>query len=105
MALALAALAGCHTPEEKALAKERVELIKLEGAVVDANPSCPALVKALGQFETTNSARVTTFNTQWKALPEAKRKALMKPLREESNPYFAKLTGPLIRCGAVFPVM
>jgi hypothetical protein len=107
--LALGVATGCDTPdtpEEKALAKERVELIKMEATIVQQNPSsCIELGNALGELVTKNSARLTTFNAHWKALPEAKRKSLMNPLREESNPYFATLTSSLTKCGTEFPVM
>jgi len=101
------ALAACDsgTPEEKALATERVALVKMEADIVDKTPkACGELKQALGQFEKDNHDRITKFNAAWTALPKDKTDKLMKPHRSESNPYFEKLISPLVQCGAVFPV-
>jgi hypothetical protein len=99
-------ITGCDTPDDKVLANERFELVKMEAALVRQNPtSCIELGNANGEFVAKNSARIKTFNARWKALPEAKRKSLMEPLREESEPYFATLTKALIDCGTEFPVL
>ena len=101
------ALAACDsgTPEEKALATERVALVKMEADIVDRTPkSCGELTQALGQFEKDNHDRITKFNTAWTALDKKKQDTVMKPHRKESNPYFEKLISPLVQCGAVFPV-
>ena len=95
-------LAACNTPEEKAIARERIDLVKQEASLVDQNPGCAGLQTALDGFERTNAVRISTFNAKWTALPESKRNSLMKPLRSESNPYFKTLIGPLIKCDA-FP--
>lgn len=103
--LSFATAIGCNTPEEKALAQERVDLVKLEASIVERTPTdCKALTAALGEFEKANSQRITTFNTKWTALPEKKRESLMKPLRKDSNPAFKTLITPLVQCGAIFPV-
>jgi hypothetical protein len=102
--LGVLVLAGCHSAEEKSLAKERVDLLKQQAALVEKNPDCTALSGALLDFEKANSSRITTFNTKWKALPESKRESLMKPHRDETNPYFKAMIAPLIKCGTVFPV-
>lgn len=103
LALALATT-GCHSAEEKALAKERVELLKTQASLAEKNPDCGALAGALLDFEKANSTRISDFNTKWKALSESKRESLMKAHRSETNPYFKAMIAPLIKCGTVFPV-
>lgn len=104
LSLTLVTTTGCNSAEEKALAKERVDLLKTQASLVEKNPDCSALAGALLDFEKANSTRISDFNTKWKALPESKRESLMKPHRSETNPYFKAMIGPLIKCGTVFPV-
>lgn len=97
-------LVGCHSAEEKALAKERVDLLKSQAAIAEKNPDCSALSGALADFEKANSARISAYKAKWTALSESKRESLTKAHRSETNPYFKAMIPPLIKCGTVFPV-
>jgi hypothetical protein len=104
MMLALGMAAGCHTPEEKALATERVELLGMQASLATKFTECRTLDSALRELKKTTGARIESSNTQWNALSKSKRDSLMKPHSKETGPYFKAMIAPLIRCGTVFPV-
>ncbi len=102
--LAAIALGGCASPEEKALAKDRVELLGAQAKLAGEHTDCGELTGAIMDWEKANSAKITEVTTRWKALSESKRKSLMKPHKDQSNTYFKAMIGPLVRCGTVWPV-
>lgn len=101
---AMAFMAGCNTAEEKAIVEERVELVKMEIAVLDSTKTCNGVQTGMAKFEKDNKARIDSFNTSWKALSESKRNSLMKPHRAETDPYYKKIIVALVDCGTHFPV-
>lgn len=103
--LSVTMLVGCNSAEEKALAKERLDLVKMEAAIVDGTPkNCAMLKTKLDAFDTANKDRISAVNTKWAALSDSKRKSLSKALREEQNPYYDKLIPVTIQCGDIWPV-
>jgi hypothetical protein len=102
--LAVVALGGCASPEEKALAKDRVELLGAQAKMAGAHKDCSELTGAIMDWEKANAPKISDVTTRWKALSESKRKSLMKAHKDESNTYFKAMIGPLVRCGTVWPV-
>jgi hypothetical protein len=103
--MTLGVLAGCNSAEEKALARERLDLAKQEASIVESSPKdCGVLKKKLGEFETANKDRISSVNSRWTALSESKQASLRKSLRDEANPVYEKLIPVTLQCGAVFPV-
>jgi hypothetical protein len=86
MMLALGMAAGCHTPEEKALATERVELLGMQASLATKFPECRTLDSALRELKKTTGARIERSNTEWNVLSKSKRDSLMKPHSSETGP-------------------
>lgn len=79
-AFTLVALASACGPsaEEKALKKERVDLMAMQHEALKAGEKeCGAAQKRLDEFGKTNKDRIEKFNKAWEALPEEKRKSLL----------------------------
>lgn len=104
LALFVVGLAGCNTPEEKALAQERADLIIKQGAIAEANKECRSLDRELAVFKAQNAAQIADVNSRWAALSESKKKSLGKLHREDTNPAYKAMIAPLIKCGTQFPV-
>ena len=97
-------ISGCATPEEKALAKDRVALMGAQAKMADEHKNCSELTGAIMDWEKANADKIKDVNTRWQALSKSKRNSLMKPHKSESNQYFKAMIGPLVRCGTVWPV-
>jgi hypothetical protein len=60
VALFVVGLVGCNTPEEKALAQERADLIIKQGAIAEANKECRSLDRELAVFRRRTARRSRT---------------------------------------------
>ena len=77
-AVALLLVACGPTEEQKALKKERVELMAMQhAALTSGEKSCDAAQKRLDEFAAANKERLDKFNAAWDALDESKREKLL----------------------------
>ena len=97
-------VSGCNTPEEKALAQERADLIIKQGAIAESNKECRSLDRELAIFKAQNGKQIADVNSRWSALTDSKKKSLGKLHKDDTNSAFKAMIGPLIRCGTHFPV-
>jgi len=97
-------LGGCNTPEEKALARERADLVIKQGAIAEANKECRSLDRELARFKAQDGKQIADVNRRWEALTESKRKSLRKLNDKETNDAFKVMIVALVKCGTQFPV-
>ena len=99
----LALATGCGpSAEEKALKKERVELLQMQHEALKAGEKeCGAAQKRLDEFEAKNKDRITKFNTAWDALDQKKRDQLLETEPFSSKEVNDELVALIVSCAGI----